>query len=71
MSRLASSSPKPGKYRPSTHWAGPVNHSSPSPDTLMPNSTPLRHMAVTMELPSTSRATSRHTFDEGMLMLRK
>ena len=58
MSRPASSSFQPGRSSPWTRGAGAVNHSPSSPLTWMPNSVPLRAMAVTTVLASTPRAGS-------------
>ena len=70
-SGLASSGENPGNSSPSTRLAGPVNHRSPSPLTRMPNSTPLRDMAVsTVEFGMPDAASSAH-LHEGMDKFRK
>ena len=71
MSGLASSFVKPGKKSASGTSAGPVNHSSPVPESWMPKSVPFRVMATTMLLPSMSRAASSVALHAGMERFRK
>ena len=71
MSAPASSGPNPAKYSPFTDGAGAVNHSSPVPETWMPNSVPLRAIATTMVDPGMSRPASAATLPAGMERLRK
>ncbi|MNC29532.1 hypothetical protein D3C75_777800 [compost metagenome] len=57
-SAAASSTPYPGKNKPSTGFAGAWNHWSPRPDKRIPKFTPLRAITVTIELNGTFAAAS-------------
>ena len=71
MSGLASSGPNPARNSPFGYSAGPVNHSSPVPDTRIPKSVPLRHIAVTTVLPGMPAAASPISFPAGITRFRK
>ena len=71
MSKPASFSFHPGRRRPWTRGEGAVNHSSSRPLTWMPNSVPLRAMAVTTVLASIPRAGSIEALAAAMESPRK
>ena len=71
-SGAASLSSKPGKYRPLTISAGPVNHlSGPRPATRIPKSVPLRHMVATTVQYGISKIGSMVHLHAGMEIFRK
>ena len=71
ISGLASVALKPGKYRPWGIGAGAVNQRSPSALRRIPNSVPLRAMAVTSVQPGSPTAVSMVTFAAAMATFRK
>ncbi len=71
MSGFASRSLKPGKNSPFGSSTGAVNQASPVPESLMPNSVPLRHIADTRLQASIPRTGSITALPIAMPMLRK
>ena len=65
MSGLASSCVQPSSKTPTGICDGPVNQRSPSPETRIPNSVPLRDSVVTIDEPSIPAA-SHIAFDAAM-----
>src|SRR6185437_16687594 len=70
-SAAASARENPGKYRPSTGFAGASNQRSPAPERRTPKLTPLRDIAVTSELASTPAAASSIDLHAAIDRLRK
>ena len=70
-SAAASSTPNPGKNRPSTALAGAWNQRSPVPESRIPKFTPLRAITVTIELNGTLAAASIIALQAAIDRLRK
>ena len=70
-SAAASSTPNPGKNRPSTALAGAWNQRSPVPEIRIPKFTPLRAITVTIELNGTLAAASIIALQAAIDRLRK
>ena len=71
ISGQASSASYPVKYSPCGVLTGPVNHSSPIPAIRIPNSYPLRHIAVTIVPSVPLRASSITALPVAIIMFRK
>src|SRR5213593_2291278 len=71
MSGLASSPEKPGKYRPTGVFTGAVNQRSPSAETRIPKSVPLRAITVTSVECGTPAAGSASALPAAIATLRK